>query len=38
VTAIEGRPSALAWLGSFKGHRIDALGVGHAILKISRRA
>jgi len=27
VTAIDGHPSALAWLGSVHGHRVEALGV-----------
>ncbi len=27
VTLIDGHPSALGWLGSVRGHRVDALGV-----------
>ncbi|QQO20867.1 transketolase [Bradyrhizobium diazoefficiens] len=27
VTAIDGHPSALGWLGSVRGHRVEALGV-----------
>jgi len=27
VTVIDGHPSALAWLGGVRGHRVDALGV-----------
>ncbi|RZN07109.1 transketolase, partial [Bradyrhizobium genosp. SA-3] len=27
VTVIDGHPSALGWLGSVRGHRVEALGV-----------
>ncbi|MGA2293228.1 transketolase [Bradyrhizobium sp.] len=29
VTAIDGHPAALGWLGSVRGHRVEALGVEH---------
>jgi pyruvate dehydrogenase E1 component len=29
VTVIDGHPSALAWLGGVRGHRVEALGVEH---------
>jgi len=29
VTVIDGHPSALGWLGSVRGHRVEALGVEH---------
>ena len=29
VTAIDGHPAALGWLGSVRGHRLEALGVEH---------
>jgi pyruvate dehydrogenase E1 component len=29
VTVIDGHPSALAWLGGVRGHRVEALGVQH---------
>ena len=29
VTVIDGHPAALGWLGSVKGHRVEALGVDH---------
>ncbi len=29
VTVIDGHPAALGWLGSVRGHRVEALGVEH---------
>jgi pyruvate dehydrogenase E1 component len=29
VTVIDGHPAALGWLGSVRGHRVEALGVTH---------
>jgi pyruvate dehydrogenase E1 component len=29
VTVIDGHPATLAWLGSVRGHRLEALGVEH---------
>jgi pyruvate dehydrogenase E1 component len=29
VTVIDGHPAALGWLGSVRGHRLEALGVEH---------
>jgi pyruvate dehydrogenase E1 component len=29
VTVIDGHPTALGWLGSVRGHRVEALGVEH---------
>jgi len=29
VTAIDGHPAALGWLGSVRGHRVEALGIEH---------
>jgi pyruvate dehydrogenase E1 component len=29
VTVLDGHPAALAWLGSVRGHRVEALGVEH---------
>jgi pyruvate dehydrogenase E1 component len=29
VTVIDGHPATLAWLGSVRGHRVEALGVEH---------
>src|SRR5262249_42994923 len=29
VTVVDGHPAALGWLGSVRGHRIEALGVEH---------
>jgi pyruvate dehydrogenase E1 component len=29
VTVIDGHPAALGWLGSVRGHRLEALGVQH---------
>ena len=29
ITVIDGHPAALGWLGSVRGHRVEALGVEH---------
>jgi pyruvate dehydrogenase E1 component len=29
VTVIDGHPATLGWLGSVRGHRVEALGVEH---------
>jgi len=29
VTVIDGHPAALGWLGSVRGHKVEALGVEH---------
>jgi pyruvate dehydrogenase E1 component len=29
VTLVDGHPGALEWLGSVRGHRVQALGVEH---------
>jgi len=29
VTVIDGHPATLGWLGSVRGHRLEALGVEH---------
>jgi len=29
VTVLDGHPAALGWLGSVRGHRVEALGVAH---------
>ena len=29
VTVIDGHPASLGWLGSVRGHRVEALGVEH---------
>jgi pyruvate dehydrogenase E1 component len=29
VTVIDGHPAALGWIGSVRGHRVEALGVEH---------